>query len=215
MTTWLKENWRWAILNGVALLALFSLLRDTRRAGVFESDFTPLIESGKWAIRFLLLSLAMTPLNTLFGWRPGIKLRKSAGLWGFGFGLLHFAFYLVSLGWEWLASLIPHEMAGIGLLSLRILTPTAATSTRWAMKRLGKWWKRVHRMVYLAGILAVVHGLLESITSKRVAVTDHDAQYELWIYIVLLTVLLAVRIPVIRTALASLRQGRTKREQPA
>jgi sulfoxide reductase heme-binding subunit YedZ len=61
-----------------------------------------LVSSGKWALRFLLLSLLMTPLNALFGWRNAVKLRKPAGLWAFEFGAIHFLANLATLQEEWL-----------------------------------------------------------------------------------------------------------------
>ena len=60
-----------------------------------------LISSGKWAIRFLLLCLLMTPLNTVLGWRGAIKLRKPAGLWAFGFAVAHFVLNVIGLQENW------------------------------------------------------------------------------------------------------------------
>lgn len=205
MISWIKDNWRWLILNGFALVVMLHLLNLSSRLNHFRPDFVPLIDSGKWAIRFLLVSLAITPLNTLFGWRAGIKLRKPAGLWAFAFGSLHFALYLFDMDGDWWKYPIPDYMAGFGVLALLILTALASTSTRWAMKRLGKNWKRLHRLVYAGGILAIAHGLLESMTSKRVAMTDPDAQYEVTLYGVLLVVLLGLRINFVRSGISILR----------
>jgi methionine sulfoxide reductase heme-binding subunit len=201
--TWLKDNWRWAALNAVALVVMLSLLRHINTIGDSDAD-VELMESGKWAIRFLLFSLAMTPLNTLFGWRSATKLRKPAGLWAFGFGLVHLVFYLADVKVEWLRFPIPDYIAALGVVGLAILTAMAATSTRWAMKRMGKGWKRLHRLVYAAGCIALVHGLLES-SHKRVALFDSQAALEVQLYLGILVVLLAVRIPAIRTRLVNLR----------
>jgi sulfoxide reductase heme-binding subunit YedZ len=203
---WLKDNWQWAAVNVFALIIMLILWRQTNELGDSDSDFGPLLESGKWAARFLLLSLAMTPLNTLFGWRSAIKLRKPAGLWAFGFGASHFVFYIVEVGTKiWLQYPIPDYIAGLGVIALIVLSLMAATSTRWAMKRMGKWWKRLHRMVYVAGFIAIVHGLLEVSFSKRVLVYEPEAAYELRLYLLILVVLLAMRIPTFRASLASLR----------
>jgi sulfoxide reductase heme-binding subunit YedZ len=201
--TWFKDNWRWAALNVIALVVMMSLLRQINTIGDSDADIE-LVEAGKWAIRFLLFSLAMTPLNTLFGWRSAIKLRKPAGLWAFGFGLLHFVFYVADVKTEWLRYPIPDYIAGLGIVGLSILTAMAATSTRQAMKRMGKWWKRLHRLVYAAGCITLVHGLLES-SHKRVAFFDPQAGLEVQLYLGILFVLLAVRIPVVRTHLVILR----------
>ena len=65
------------------------------------------LESGKWAVRFLLISLSSTPLNTYFGWSSAIKLRKSAGLWAFGFACLHVFYYLRETPLNWLTWPLP------------------------------------------------------------------------------------------------------------
>lgn len=202
---WLKKNWPWAALNLFALVAMAILLEQA----IAVDDFNPnydleLINSGKWAIRFLLICLLMTPLNTVLGWRSAIKLRKPAGLWAFGFALVHFVVNVIGLNENWLRAPIPDYMAALGVIGLGILTPMAATSTHWAMKRLGKWWKRIHRMVYAAGAIVVGHALLES-SNKRVAGYEPQVNVELGLYLVILLLLLAARVPVVHSALAELR----------
>lgn len=205
MINWLRENWRWAALNTVALLVMTPLLFYTPKVSDLNSNVVPMVESGRWAVRFLLLSLAMTPLNTVFGWRSAIKLRKPAGLWAFGFGVLHFVYYLADVGEDWLRFPIPDIFAGLGLIGLVILMPLAATSTRWAMKRMGKGWKRLHKLVYAAGIIVLLHAMLEATSSKRVIAVDPQIGYEMVLYTVMLIVLLIARIPAVRASLASLR----------
>jgi len=168
-----------------------------------------LVSGGKWAIRSLLLCLLMTPLNTLFGWRGALKLRRPAGLWAFEFAAVHLLLNVRGTEEDWLRYPIPDYIAGLGVMGLSILTPMAATSTRWAMKRMGKWWKRLHRMVYPAGMIVISHALLES-SNKRVAAHDSQAGIEVGLYLAILTVLLAVRIPVVRSALAQLRHKRNR-----
>jgi sulfoxide reductase heme-binding subunit YedZ len=205
VATWIRDNWRWAVLNVVALAIMIYLLRMAAQDRPDDTNFGPLVESGKWAVRFLLLSLAMTPLNTLLGWRGVIPLRKPAGLWAFGFGGLHFLVYIRDSWPDWLDYPVPDYLAGLGLVGLLILTALAATSTRWAMRRLGKNWKRLHRLVYAAGIVLLLHGLLEARSSKRVNVYDPQTSDEVMIYVALLVVLLVARIPVVRSGIASLR----------
>ncbi len=209
MTTWIKNNWRWALLNVFALVVMAYMLRLSSGLNRSRTDFVPLIDSGKWAIRLLLFSLAITPLNTLFGWRAGIKLRKPAGLWAFAFASLHFALYLYDMDGDWLQYPIPDYVAGLGVAALIILAALASTSTRWAMKRLGKNWKRLHRLVYAGGIIAIAHGLLESISSKRVGISDPNARYEVILYGMLLFILLALRLNFIRTSISGLRHRLT------
>jgi len=145
---WIKKNRQWAMLNLFALAVMVCLLWQSIAADDFNPNYDPmLISSGKWAIRFLLLCLLMTPLNTVLGWRSAIKLRKPAGLWAFEFVVAHFVLNAIGLRENWLQAPIPGYIAALGVIGLGILTPMAATSTRWAMKRLRRWWKRLHRMV--------------------------------------------------------------------
>jgi sulfoxide reductase heme-binding subunit YedZ len=207
-----KKNWPWAVLNLFALAVMATLVWQSIAVDDFSPNYDPmLVSSGKWAIRFLLLCLLMTPLNTVLGWRGAIKLRKPAGLWAFGFAVAHFVLNVIGLQENWVRAPIPDYMAALGVIGLGILTPMAATSTRWAMKRLGKWWKRLHRMVYAVGVIVIVHALLES-SNKRVAMNEPEVTTELMLYLALLIVLLAARIPAVRSALANLRYRRVTGE---
>lgn len=210
--TWIRTHWRGALLNTlgvVAMLALFRLPRASEFSGVSE----PMIAAGIWAARFLLITLAITPLNTVFGWRSLVRLRRTAGLWTFAFAALHFAYYVMDSK-SWAAYPIPNLAAGIGLAALLILAALAVTSTNAAQRRLGKWWARLHKLVYAAGVLGLVHGLLET-GHKFVAMNQPEAATEIWLYLGLLTALLAARIPVVRRHLASLRHKRRTSAMPA
>jgi sulfoxide reductase heme-binding subunit YedZ len=206
MTTWFKKHWRWAALNvfalGTALYVLTqgtSWFRDT-------SGFDRMLESGKWALRFLLFCLAITPLNTYFGWRNGIPLRKPAGLWAFGFTVLHVALLLAEedgYGWR-IVSFPLQPVIVLGLAGLIILTLMAVTSNQRAMKWLGKRWKRLHRLVYAAGGIVIFHAILATY-GKKVALGDPDAIYEINLYMVILIVLLGLRVPFVRGAIQQLK----------
>lgn len=197
---WLTLNWRWAGLNLFAVSILIIVLSQGSRDWNAVGTFDPGLESGKWAIRFLLICLAMTPLKTYFGWSAAIKLRKPAGLWSFGFALLHVLFYLKVTRLAWLAFPIPTFIT-LGLLGLLILSALALTSNHWAMRRMRKSWKRLHRLVYLAGPAVVFHAILATNASKKILVRDSQAIQELKIYLALLVVLLVVRIPSVRRVL--------------
>ena len=199
--SWIKSNWRWVAFNLLAGSVLFVVL--SRESGGWRNSipsFDAGLESGKWAIRFLLLSLAMTPLRSYFGWHGAIKLRKSAGLWSFGFGMVHVVVYISEAGWNWLVWPMQSYIA-LGLLELLILTALAITSNRWAMRRLKKYWKRLHRLVYLSGLSVVFHAILSTTNSKKVLLYDPEAVRELNIYLGVLVVLLVVRIPQVRRVL--------------
>lgn len=197
---WLKSNWRWTALNLSALSTLTVVLTQGSTGWDNIDTFDSGLESGKWAIRYLLACLTMTPLNTYFGWKSAIKLRKSAGLWAFGFASAHILLYIREAKLAWLTVSMPLYLA-LGLVGISILGALALTSNRWAMQRLGKNWKRLHRLVYLAGIVVTTHSLLATTMSKKIFGRDPQAVNELKVYIAILCVLLVVRIPLARQLL--------------
>jgi methionine sulfoxide reductase heme-binding subunit len=197
---WIKSSWRWSALNLSAVL-IFVLVLTQGSTDWYRTDtFDPGLESGKWAIRILLACLTMTPLKTYFGWSSAVKLRKSAGLWAFGFASLHVLFYIRDAKLDWLSTSMPLHLA-LGLTGMIILTLLAVTSNRWSMKQLGRNWKRLHRFVYLAGITVVTHSMLALTRSKKLHFRDPQAEHELKVYLVVLSVLLVVRIPLVRQSL--------------
>lgn len=200
----LTSNWRWTALNLLAVSIMLVVISQGSTDGNMNSAFDAGLESGKWAIRFLLICLAITPLQTYFGWRSLTTLRKPAGLWAFGFAGLHGLLYLKEAGWAWLSWPIQPYLA-LGLLGLLILTALALTSNRWAMRQLKQHWKRLHRLVYLAGSAGATHAILATATSKKVMVYDPQAVYELNVYLAVLVVLLLVRTPLIKRRLVGLR----------
>ncbi|HMM45577.1 MAG TPA: ferric reductase-like transmembrane domain-containing protein [Candidatus Macondimonas sp.] len=117
--------------------------------------------SGIWALRLLLLTLAMTPLQRLFGWAWPLVIRRELGLAAFGYGLSHLLAFLVFdqnldpvAAWR---EIVDHPAVWLGMLALVLLLPLAMTSTRASIRRLGANWKRLHRLIYPAAILASLH----------------------------------------------------------
>ena len=194
---WIWSHWRWCTLNLFAVFTLAFVLTQGSTDSNRTDTFDPMLESGKWAIRFLLICLTMTPLNTYFGWSSAIKLRKSSGLWAFGFASLHILHYISEAKLEWLTTSMPLYLA-LGLVGISTLIALAATSNRWSMKRLGKNWKRLHRLVYIAGITVVTHSMLAMTMSKKLLYRDPQAEYELKVYVGVLSILLVVRLPLVR-----------------
>ncbi|MBZ0279491.1 MAG: ferric reductase-like transmembrane domain-containing protein [Anaerolineae bacterium] len=198
----LTKDWQGWLLSAVALVIMVSLLRQSRfGTSAFQNQVFE--NAAKWAIRFLLISLAMSPLNTYFGWRWAVKLRKPAGLWAFGFAVLHFLLYVSDESVNfWAGTLFEKSnYILIGLAALGILAALAATSYQWAMKKLGKNWKRLHRLVYVAGALAAVHAILAFSMSKKSLIISSEPsllRYELILYAILMTILLVLRIPAVR-----------------
>lgn len=117
---------------------------------------------GYWALTFLMITLAVTPLRQLLGWPWILRLRRMLGLFAFFYAVLHFLAYLVlDQFFDWPA--IVNDVAKrpyitVGFPAFLLLIPLAATSTRAMMRRLGgKNWQRLHRSVYLIVVGGVVH----------------------------------------------------------
>lgn len=206
----LKTNGRFLLFNSFGCLVLIYVLTQGSTDMNVSDTFDPGLESGKWAVRFLLICLAFTPLRILFGWNDGVKLRKSAGLWCFFFACLHVYFYITFLNsfdetWSWLTFPLQFFIV-LGLAGLLILSLLAITSNRWSMRQLKKNWKRLHRLVYTAGILVLVHAILATNLSKKMFLRDPDAIYELYLYLILLGILLLIRVPIVRRPLVKYRK---------
>jgi sulfoxide reductase heme-binding subunit YedZ len=119
------------------------------------------LRTGKAALWLLILSLAATPAYSLAGFKPALKVRRALGLFAFFYASLHLlCFIWLDYGLDFalmLQDVGSKRYVFAGLSAFLLLLPLALTSTRGWMKRLGKNWKRLHRLVYLAGTLAVVH----------------------------------------------------------
>lgn len=150
------------------------------------------LRTGRYALILLLLSLACTPLNALFGWRAVMPLRRTLGLYAFFYAALHF---LIFIGLDYgfkpaliLSAIFEKRYALAGLAAFLVLLALAATSSRGWMNRLGPNWKRLHRLVYVAGLLAIIHFLW---------LVKADYRRPL-MYGAVLAVLLALRHPVVK-----------------
>ena len=119
--------------------------------------------TGDWTLRFLLLSLAVTPLRRLFGWSWAAPLRRPLGLTAFGYACLHYLIYLgLEHFFDWqliVEDVLKRRYVWAGFAAFLCLVPLAATSTRAMIGRLGRRWVSLHRLVYLAAVLGVVHFL--------------------------------------------------------
>ena len=122
-------------------------------------------ELGQWALRFLLITLMATPARRWLGWGLLLNYRRMLGLFGFFYGLLHllgFIWFEHFFDWQELFSdVIKRPFITLGMLALLLLLPLALTSTRRAVIRLGfRKWQQLHRLLYLAVTLALVHFFL-------------------------------------------------------
>jgi sulfoxide reductase heme-binding subunit YedZ len=122
-------------------------------------------ETGLWAIRFLLIALAVTPLRAALDWGKLLLLRRMLGLTALAYAVAHFSLYIVDQGGNLLvvASEIVHRFyLTIGFVVLLGLIALGATSTDAAIRRMGRWWKRLHRLTYPLGVLALLHYFIQS-----------------------------------------------------
>ena len=116
---------------------------------------------GLTALRLLLITLAVTPLRKLTGWNNLVRLRRMLGLFAFFYVLLHFAVY------AWLdqeldlrrigADIVKRPYITLGMLALLLLIPLAITSTNGMMRRLGRRWTKLHKLVYVIAVLGLWH----------------------------------------------------------
>lgn len=119
--------------------------------------------TGFWALTLLMTSLAVTPLRRVTGWNGVIGARKVLGNFAFFYAVLHFATYLVDQSFSWgfiVADVVEHWWVTVGFAALLILLPLALTSNKAAIGRMGKRWQKLHRLVYVAAGLGVLHFFL-------------------------------------------------------
>ncbi len=117
---------------------------------------------GDWALRSLLVALAATPLKIALTWTWPVRVRRMLGLWAFTYVTLHIANYVgVDQFFDWGAigtDIVKRNYIAVGMANFVIVVLLAVTSWNGAIKRMGaKAWKRLHKLVYLAGVLGCVH----------------------------------------------------------
>ncbi|QDA55895.1 protein-methionine-sulfoxide reductase heme-binding subunit MsrQ [Thermomonas aquatica] len=116
---------------------------------------------GLWALRFLMLTLAITPLRQLSGWSVLVRFRRMLGLYAFAYATLHFAAYLgLDLRGFWtqvFEDIAKRPYITVGFIAWLLLVPLAVTSTTGWIRRLGRHWARLHMLVYAVAVLAVLH----------------------------------------------------------
>jgi sulfoxide reductase heme-binding subunit YedZ len=151
---------------GIGFAALLPAVRIGRLAVLDRLGPNPIAEAlnrlGFWTLVLLLVTLSPTPIQRLTGWKWPLRLRRMLGLETFLYACLHFALYAVvdqglDLG-EIGRDIIKRKFITVGLLALLLLVPLAVTSTDGWVRRLGfKRWKRLHRLIYVAAALGVIH----------------------------------------------------------
>lgn len=117
--------------------------------------------TGEWSIRFLLLALAMTPLRLLTGQAEFVRNRRMIGLFALFYATIHFLVwmtFLLEFRWSAIAEeLVERPFITVGFSAYLILVALGVTSPKFMVRKLGRNWKRLHRLVYAAAVLAVIH----------------------------------------------------------
>jgi len=148
--------------------------------------------TGIWALRLLLVTLAVTPIRRLLGAPVLVRFRRMLGLYAFFYATLHLSTYVVlDLRGYWaqiLTDIVKRPFITVGFLAWLLLVPLAITSTTGWIRRLGRNWARLHRAVYLIGILGCLHFIWLVKSGKRIA------RQEPYVYLAIVIVLLLARV---------------------
>ncbi len=180
----------WPVVFAAALGPALWLARAAFGGGTLGADpvKTLQVTTGLAAIVLLLATLAITPLRRLTGWSELIRLRRMLGLWSFAYVLLHAVIYFVfdqpldpALIWS---DTVEHPRIAVGFAAFLLLIPLALTSTTAMIRRLGGRWGLLHRLVYPATVLGLLHYLMVQKLDWRVGT---------W-YVVAFTVLMLLRL---------------------
>lgn len=185
---WLPKT----LVHGAALVPFAWLVHDILRDGLGADPVQEITHrSGDWALRLLLVALAITPLRRITGWNVLARFRRLLGLYAFFYATLHLTtFVVLDLGGYWaqlLEDVVERPYITVGFTAWLGLLALALTSTQAAMRRLGRAWVRLHRIVYGIGVLAVLHFLW---------LVKTDVREPLW-YAAILALLLLLRVPTV------------------
>jgi sulfoxide reductase heme-binding subunit YedZ len=179
--------WRPTIKTGLHLLYTLPILALVLRglADFQGFDFlgglgvnpieTVIRNLGDWAIRFIIIALAVTPVRRIAGPPQIARYRRMIGLWAFAYVTIHLLFFIgVDQFFDWheiWKEILKNKFITVGMLGFVLLLPLAVTSTNGMIRRLGAArWKRLHQLVYFAGICGAIHyiWMVKAITAEPV-----------------------------------------------
>ena len=147
------------ILALIPLAGLIFIVLTGRTSANPAEDI--LLTTGIWALRFLLITLAITPLRRITGWNRLIQYRRMFGLFAFFYAAVHLLSYLAFDRFfavdEILADVAKRPFITAGMAAFGLMIPLAVTSTAGWIRRLGRRWQQLHRLVYLSGVAACLH----------------------------------------------------------
>ena len=159
--SWLKTLTLAGLVLPVAYLAYRYWTFDLGPLPVKEA----LLMCGLWAVRFLVVTLALTPAQRILNWPKLALVRRMTGIGAFSYAALHFTLYIVNSKFDlgFVASeIVLRFYLTIGFVALFGFSLLAATSTDWAVRKLGRRWKQLHRIVYGVAVLGLLHFFLQS-----------------------------------------------------
>jgi methionine sulfoxide reductase heme-binding subunit len=158
--SWLKAVALLLLVAPAAWLVGRSLAGDLGALPIMEAIHV----SGEWALRFLVLTLALTPLQRIFSWPKLALVRRMIGVASFAYGAIHLALFIANSKFNvvFVASeIIQRFYLLIGFVALLGLTVLASTSTDAAISRMGQTWKQLHKLIYVIASLALVHAAIQ------------------------------------------------------
>jgi len=217
---WLRKNWGWSTVIVIGLLPLLSILAmvhiDFSGAGSswisMDSVTFPgrnpgdasreipgvhlgLKETGEWAIRWLVLVLTLTPFGILTGKRASLYVRQATGITAFVYAALHLLFFSIERGF---LSAFKELSFILGLTATLVMLVLTVTSNKRSMRFLKAVWKKLHRLAYLAALLAVLH----------VVFLKHGD----WIpYAIILAIGMILRLKFVKEGFVKLRTGKNQK----
>jgi sulfoxide reductase heme-binding subunit YedZ len=162
--------------------------------------------TGTWSLVFLCITLAMTPLRLLTGFGFWIKLRRMFGLFCFFYACLHFAVWLfLDQSFDFhsmIHDVLKRPFITMGFVSLVMLIPLAITSNSWAMRKLGRNWALLHKLIYVIAFTAIAHYWWHKAGKNDLQTVS--------IYAGVVVALLVIRIPVIRRQVQAIGRSSTQ-----
>lgn len=152
----------WSKITLVCLLPLLWVIIDFTFDNLGPDPIQTLhIRLGDWAMRFLWLTLLVTPVQTITKWPGMADYRQMLGLYAFFYATLHVIVYLLvdhGLMWQIIAvDILESSYIWFGLIAYLIIIALAISSPKWAKKRMGKQWKKLHRLIYIASLAVIIH----------------------------------------------------------
>ncbi|MEH6444905.1 MAG: protein-methionine-sulfoxide reductase heme-binding subunit MsrQ [Oceanospirillaceae bacterium] len=162
LTQKIKQRVLWWLIFSSALIPVIILTVGAVQQNLGADPAKVIVlELGVWALNFLWVSLAITPIRKLFGWKSLAKYRRMMGLYSFFYLTLHIlAFTTFIVGWQisiLVTEITERPYAIVGFIAFLLLLPLAITSTKAMQKRLKKNWLSLHKLVYAVSLLALLH----------------------------------------------------------